>query len=106
MYHIAQTYSILKRTNSLEELREIFLNHSDAHNECYPLYTDGSKSDDGTGYAFVGDYILYSRRIQDEASIYSAELLAIYDAIAHADTLVDHDDIVIYGLAECYTGNK
>jgi kelch-like protein 2/3 len=94
--HCTELFHIKKNQLSTEEVKAIFLDHRNAHSECYSLYTDGSKSEDGTRYAYVGDDVLFSRRIQGEASIYSAELLAIYDAIGHADSLLNHDNIVIY----------
>ena len=51
------------------------------------VYTDGSKEDKRTAMSFVCDDHEFSCRINDEASICTAELLAIEAAIERADVL-------------------
>jgi ribonuclease HI len=48
--------------------------------EYYRLYTDGSKTDEGVGAAVVGDGIIRRATLPSEASIFTAELHAIYMA--------------------------
>ena len=47
------------------------------------MYTDGSKEDKRTAMSFVCDDHEFSCRIDDEASIFTAELLAIEAAIEY-----------------------
>ena len=47
------------------------------------MYTDGSKEDKRTAMSFVCDDHEFSCRINDEASICTAELLAIEAAIKY-----------------------
>lgn len=55
---------------------------SDLHPDVQ-IYTDGSRVDKGTGYAYQGGNIIYTStvKLNIENSIYQAELSAILDAI-------------------------
>ena len=55
------------------------------------MYTDGSKEDKRTASSFVCDDHEFSCRINDEASICTAELLAIEAAETKPQTTVEID---------------
>jgi kelch-like protein 2/3 len=89
-------FHIKKSSITSQELKAKFNEHREEHHrESFHLYTDGSKTDDGVGYAYVCHEVEYSRHIQAEASIFTAELLAIYDALSYAET-VDNPSITIF----------
>ena len=44
---------VSRKGSSAEELRLSFLEHSHVHADSYALYTDGSKTNDGVGFAVV-----------------------------------------------------
>lgn len=69
-------------------LRQFFMQHVHGHSQDICLYTDGSKSQDGVGYSFISTEGRVSTKIPKAASIYTAELLAICDALHHSQT--DH----------------
>ena len=63
-----------------EEMRTIFLAHQERHPTVY-IYTDGSKSTEGVGFAAVFPNTTSGGRLNGEASIYTAELYAINAAV-------------------------
>jgi ribonuclease HI len=88
-------FDIKKNSVTTQEMKFEFLQHRNEHVGSYHIYTDGSKSQDGVGYAFISDDLRSAKRIQSSASIFTAELLAIYDSLAHADNTL-YDNITIY----------
>merc|ERR1712237_149034 len=67
-------------------LRGIFLNHLMGHRNSKTLYTDGTKTDNGVAFAVAGDGDAVSHRISGLASVFTAELLAILQAVKQART--------------------
>ena len=65
-------------------LRGLFQCHAVQHTDSLCIYTDGSKTDRGVGYAFECHNHTHQRHILNMASIYTAELLAIRDATDYA----------------------
>jgi len=67
--------------------------------EKYPYYTkiftDASKSSQGTGFAFVENNITSMFKPLSETSIFSAESQATHKAISHATTLVSEEILII-----------
>jgi ribonuclease HI len=61
----------------------------------FRLYTDGSKTDEGVGAAVVGEDISRRAALPSEASIFTAELHAIYMASLIIEE-TDHTDYVIF----------
>ena len=59
------------------------------------MYTDGSKEDKRTAMSFVCDDHEFSCRINDEASICTAELLAIEAAIEYIWDSSDEEFMII-----------
>jgi len=70
-------------------LKHIFEAHYIQHSGDICVFTDGSKSPDGTSFAFIYDQYTYTRKVQAEASIFTAELMAILKALRHVS---DHSD--------------
>ena len=78
-------------------LKRIFLNHIDTHANDSLVYTDGSKTTDGTAFAVVRPSPpgIIVRKMQDGTSIYTAELTAIHAAVLASST-ADEDNVVIF----------
>ena len=60
-----------------------------------PIYTDGSKRGDRAAAAAVMNGHAYIERLPDKASIFSAELHAVFLALDHVETS-DKDKFVIF----------
>ena len=67
---------INKSSTPIEEIKSAFLSHKDEHDSIH-IYTDGSKKEDGVGYASVLPTYNIAGGLPDEASIFTAELYAI-----------------------------
>ena len=65
------------------------------HNNLHPVYTDGSKSELGVGFAVVSKNFKILSSLPNCASVYTAELFAIKNALIY---IVKHNikNIVIY----------
>ena len=75
--------------------RAMFLDHLCSHSDSYIIYTDGSKSEVGTGYAWVSGDLSTQCHLSSHASIYTAELLAIKSAIDHSLTLTTNSIVIV-----------
>jgi len=64
--------------------RTIFQAHREVHSTALQLYTDGSKTDHGTAYAFSDQNEIVARKISPAASIYTAEMMAVLNAVRRA----------------------
>lgn len=73
-----------KSDTTNNELRHRFNEHFKTHENDLCIFTDGSKTDTGVGYALVTEGEKISRRIENHSSIHTAELLAISSAINFA----------------------
>ena len=63
-------------------LRALFLEHvQNEHADDLHIFTDGSKSEEGTGCAAVSPMGVVSRKLKPECSIFTAELYAVADAL-------------------------
>lgn len=72
-----------KNRTSHAIMKATFIEHQlQTHSAEIPIYTDGSKSDEGVGYACLLDGRTTQRRLSEICSIFSAELLAIYHVLA------------------------
>lgn len=76
--------SIGKKNIHHNILHQAFMHHLQSHVGSTILYTDGSKTDEGVGYAVYGEQVLIQQHIANMASNYTAELMAIRDAISNA----------------------
>lgn len=63
--------------------RTLFLEQMDLYNEHLVIYTDGSKSDNGTGAAIVIGVDSFFWILNQESSILNAELYAIWQALLY-----------------------
>jgi ribonuclease HI len=88
-------FNLKKSSVTSQEMKCRFVEHRNDHVDSFHMYTDGSKSQEGVGYAFISDDLRFSKCIQSSATIFTAELLAIYDSLAHAET-TSYDNITIY----------
>jgi ribonuclease HI len=61
--------------------QNLFNYHRDAFKSYVPIFTDGSKSDNFVGCAFVIGNEIYSYRLNPAFSIFSAELIAIFKSL-------------------------
>ena len=57
------------------------MEHDEVHDGEYKIYTDGSKTSEGVGFAVVADDSCDFAKLSSSASIYTAELTAIIDAM-------------------------
>ena len=78
-----QLYRLKKETSEAAELRGEFLEHCELHVGSSCFFTDESKTEDGVGYAWVGDGASTARSIQKIASNNTAELLAIQECVEY-----------------------
>ena len=62
-------------------MRSIFLEHFIVHKDSIQIFTDGSKSIEGVGYAAIFPQKVIKRHISSDASIYTAELMAILTSL-------------------------
>lgn len=86
-----------KSSFSTAQLRALFLNHiAEAHSDSLHIFTDGSKDDAGVGCAAVLPHRTQSRRLPMCASIFTAELQAIVDALSLFHENSPGDSAVIF----------
>ena len=76
-------------------LCNIFLEHFSEHVDCIPIFTDGSKSEEGVGFAFVYPDKVEKRRLPNESSIFSAELFAILLALQRIFTMQQEYFVIV-----------
>ena len=68
---------VKKRDFTSEQMKMIYMDHQQSHSELQQVFTDGSKTDGGVAYAIISDNRTITHRIQNTASIFTAETLAI-----------------------------
>ena len=103
-------HHIKKRNVTPQELKEAFERHMLIHYQEMCVYTDGSKTEQGVGYACIGETFQCAGRIPDEASNYTAELIAIRNVLRRVDqeenlTIVTDSRSAIQALENIYTRN-
>ena len=95
-------------------LREIYHDHLTSHQGSLQIYTDGSKSNTGVGYAYHCPYRNASKHIPSIATIYTAELMAILDAIQYVNsadlqqqyvTIISDSRCALQAIASMYPTN-
>ena len=107
---------IERKTNASNvELKNRFLEHMRRkHRNSCVMFTDGSKSEEGVGYAFVDEGTEFGRCISSMALSFTAEALAIYEALNHATQYYRNQNItictdsksVIQAICKIYTINE
>ena len=75
-----------------EEMRAIFLAHQERHPTVH-IYTDGSKSTEGVGFAAMFPNTTSGGRLTGEASIFTTELYAINAAPTAPHKAIPHTDM-------------
>jgi ribonuclease HI len=75
--------------------KQIFKHHRQSYNDYNPIFTDGSKSDDFVGCAYVIGTKTCSFSLHPALSIFSAEILAILKALEELSNL-DKGNFIIY----------
>ena len=78
---VSQNHSLTFRLPP-EALKRLHLEHAQTHISQAPIYTDGSKTTDGTAFAAILPNRTVARRIPSTASIFTAELHAIWSTLA------------------------
>ena len=79
---------ISKSSTPVEEIRSAFLSHKDEHNSIH-IYTDGSKKEDGVGFASILPTRIIDGGLPNEASIFTAELYAVKATVEYLIENVD-----------------
>ena len=77
------TIQTSKKSCSEMELKTHFLEHASMHSSSIAFYTDGSKSTSGVGCAVVSGEIVLKRKLPQNTSVFTAELLAVLFAIRY-----------------------
>ena len=95
----SELFNIRKADYTPQQLVAIVNDHLEtSHSDSHYIYTDGSHTDEGSGYAFVSSTYSTSVKISNEASSFTAELLALEKAITSIEG-TNHNEIVI--LSDC-----
>ena len=72
---------ISKRNINDNVLKQLTEEHKNEHADSIAIYTDGSKSKDGVGFAVISTTFQIKSSLPNNASIYTAELMAIKSAL-------------------------
>ena len=84
-------FDIPKKSIPSEQFRQLFIHHAENHSTDICIYSDGSKDEDSVSFAYLHNNHEFSQRIQHIASIFTAELRAIYDCLNYVNNLpVNH----------------
>ena len=94
-------------------LKRMFLDHLNRHHPtAMAIYTDGSKTNNGSGFAVAkSDEVVISRRLSATASIYTFELSAIFEALTsippgtHSTVIVTDSLSALQGIEDIQTPN-
>ena len=79
---LCQELLFLKKSEITDiEIRCMFAEHFTTHIDCMQIFTDGSKSDKGVGFAAVFPNQIIKRHLPYDASIFTAELMAILTSL-------------------------
>ncbi|HIP25812.1 MAG TPA: hypothetical protein EYG81_05080, partial [Archaeoglobus profundus] len=74
-------YLIKKNAYSNEKFKQHALEHIRQYGRHNEIYTDGSKSNEGVGFAVISTNSKIQKRLRTEASVFTAELYAILAAV-------------------------
>ena len=84
-----------KRDRSDLEIRSRFREYTSKYQGYIAIYTDGSKSPDGVGYAAVSGREFAEGSLPPQSSIYTAELYAILEAVKMTRGM-NHQNFIVY----------
>ena len=85
-----EMFEYKRNRNTQQEMKYRYEQHLMQHNEQLNIYTDGSKIDNGVGYSYSIEDNIISATISPIATIFTAELLAILDAIIYVKNNINH----------------
>ena len=80
--NVTVTLSLTHWHNSPIILKQFLLKHKKKHAQQYEIYTDGSKTSVGVGFAIVSTDFKYKYSLTSVAKVFTAELCAIDMAIS------------------------
>ena len=76
-----------KSEHNEEQLQQHFLAlQNEQYNNYKHIFSDGSKKDNNTGYAFITNNFIEANRLPSICSVFTAELYAIYRAVKYIET--------------------
>ena len=82
MTYCRELCGLTKNVYSERERKQLFTAHlTIEHCGSYCIFTDGSKTEEGVGYTCISDSETIASRLPNEASIFTAELVAIREAL-------------------------
>ena len=81
-----QLYEYKKNWDYVTHLRNAHIEHAVSHMGSEILYTDGSWTEEETGFAVLSGDEIHAQKIQEHATIFTAELHAILEAVQRAKT--------------------
>ena len=79
----------------MDKLKQYALEHMAKHSDKLSVYTDGSKSENGVGFAVISNNFKIQASLPPFASIYTAEIYAIKYALINIDSR-HLTEVVIY----------
>ena len=82
--------TIVKRSSSEKVVKACFLDHDQIHLNSIKIYTDGSKTPNGVGFAIIHENSSYAGRLSNNASIFTAELTALKFSLEVISTIQGH----------------
>lgn len=86
-----------KNDINVRAMRRLFHAHTtEKHPNAVHIFTDGSKQDESVGCAIVTRNFELSRKLQSESSIFTAELLAVYDAAVYVRDSPTEGSFVVF----------
>jgi len=99
MWNIKLNTQLLEFDKKISSTSTIINNFSEIIEVKFPyhikIFTDASKSPNGTGFAFIENNKTSMFKSPHETSIFSAESQTIQNAISHATTLVSEEILII-----------
>ena len=79
--------SVRKSDFSVEQLRRFSADHiRNYHRNTYQIYTDGSRTEGGSGAGVFSDSVSLCIKLPNHASSFTAELYAVLEALVHLST--------------------
>ena len=98
---VCEKWMITPKANTPpENTRMMFLEHDEKHKKWEKIYTDGSKSERGVGFAAVSKKFVYYASLPSYSSIFTAELHGILAALRMVNNL-PQGNFVIYSDSQC-----
>ena len=69
--------------SSDQQLKAEFSEHQSQHTTQISIYTDGSKSDEGVGFAVVSGNSVIKKKLPPSSSVFTAELYAVFNSLRY-----------------------